>query len=125
MKELKFSEKSLIFILRYIAHLFSVLLLFVVFLFVIGEGFPSSTKFTTEEVLLTLSFIIMLIGLLSAWKWELFGGLLIILGFATFFIVNSIFSKNINLGFIFYLFPLTGFLYLFCCLRERNLENPE
>ena len=67
MKGLNFSEKGLIFLLRYIAHLFSVLLIFVAILFVIGEGFPHPLKLTSKELLLTLSFIIMLIGLFSAW----------------------------------------------------------
>ncbi|MCB0729462.1 MAG: hypothetical protein KDC52_01120 [Ignavibacteriae bacterium] len=118
-----FSEIKVISFLRYIAHLFSILLIFVVLLLALGENFKSIEKLTLQELLLISSFIIMFVGLLSAWKWEFFGGLLIIIGFAMFYIVNSLYAKNLNLGFFFVLFPLTGLIFIFCCWREKRLTN--
>lgn len=72
MKSLMFSEIKVISFLRYIAHLFSILLIFVVLLLALGENFKSIEKLTLQELLLISSFIIMFVGLLSAWKWEFF-----------------------------------------------------
>ncbi|MDX1699122.1 MAG: hypothetical protein R3250_00830, partial [Melioribacteraceae bacterium] len=106
--------------LRFFAHLFSVLLIFVVLLLAIGEDFLKLTNLDVMEVLLSLSLLTMLVGLLSAWKWEGIGGILIIAGFALFFLANSYYAKELRLGFFFLLFPLTGLLYLFCCWRDNK-----
>ena len=99
MKLLKFSEKTIISTIRYLAHLFSVLLIFVVVLLALGEGFPSPSDLTSSGLMLTLSLLVMLAGLLSSWKWEGIGGTLIILGFLLFFIINSVSSGSLRLGF--------------------------
>lgn len=120
MKAIRFSQKSLLSSLRFLAHLFSVLLIFVVVLLVLGESFPRLSNATVNELLLTLSLLVLLIGLFAAWKWEGIGGTLIILGFLLFFILNSASSDQLKLGIFFLLFPLTGLLYLFCCWKERK-----
>lgn len=123
MKTFSLSEQSVVSTIRFFAHLFSVLLIFVVILLALGETFPGSSNAISREILLTTSLIIMLVGLFVAWKWEGIGGSLIILGFLLFLIINSIFSDFLKLGFFFLLFPLTGILFLFCCLRERNKKG--
>ena len=120
MKSFSFSEQTFVSTVRFLAHLFSVLLIVVVILLALGETFPGSTNSTSREILLTLSLLITLVGLFAAWKWEGVGGSLIILGFLLFLIFNSVFSDFLQLGFFFLLFPLTGILFLFCCLREKN-----
>ena len=120
MKAFSFSEKTILSSLRFLAHLFSVLLIFVVVLLVLGERFPSLSKPSANELLLTVSLLVLLIGLFAAWKWEGIGGTLIILGFLLFFIMNSASSGPLKLGIFFLLFPFTGLLYLFCCWRERK-----
>ena len=120
MRHFSFSEQTFVSTIRFLAHLFSVLLIFVVILLAFGETFPGSTGATSRELLLTFSLLIVLAGLFAAWKWEGIGGSLIILGFLLFLIINSIFSDFLQLGFFFLLFPLTGILFLFCCLREKN-----
>ena len=120
MKTFSFSEQSFVSTIRFLAHLLSVLLIFVVVLLALGETFPGTSNAISREVLLTISLLIMLVGLFAAWKWEGIGGSLIILGFLLFLILNSVFSDFLKLGFFFLLFPLTGILFLFCCLREKN-----
>jgi len=120
MKQFSFSEKSILSSIRFFAHLFTVLLIFVVVLLAIGESFPGPSSLTTNELILTASLLVMLTGLIAAWKWEGIGGSLIIIGFLMFFILNSVTSNSLNLGMFFLLFPLTGLLYLFCCWRERR-----
>lgn len=125
MRPFNFSEQTFVSIIRFFAHLFSVLLIFVVILLTIGETFPNLSNITSRELLLTFSLLIMLIGLFAAWKWEGIGGGLIILGFLLFLIINSLFSDFLKLGFLFLLFPITGILFLFCCLREKNKKEIE
>jgi len=125
MKPFSFSEQTFVLTIRFLAHLFSVLLIVVVILLTLGETFPGSSDATSREFLLTISLIIMLVGLFTAWKWEGIGGSLIILGFLLFLILNSVFSDFLQLGFFFLLFPLTGILFLFCCLREKNRNEVE
>ena len=120
MRSFSFSEQTFVSTIRFLAHLFSVLLTFVVILLAFGETFPGSSGATIRELLLTFTLLIVLAGLFAAWKWEGIGGSLIILGFLLFLIINSVFSNFLQLGFFFLLFPLTGILFLFCCLRERN-----
>ena len=123
MKLISLSEKSIISTLRFFAHLFSVLLIFVVVLIAIGEGFLRFSHFDMMEVLLSISLLTMLAGLLLAWKWEGIGGTLIITGFIIFFWANSYYSNELQLGFFFLLFPLTGLLYLLCCWKDKQGDN--
>jgi len=123
MKSLKFSRTTFIPTVRYMAHLFSILLIFVVILLALGETFPNSFNLTNREFLLTLSLFVILAGLFSAWKWEGIGGTLIIIGFLAFIIINSIFSNYLKLGIFFLLFPLTGILFLACCLGEKKYKQ--
>lgn len=120
MKLISLSEKSILTGFRFFAHLFSVLLIFVVVLLAMGEDFLKFTNIDVVELLLSLSLLTMLVGLLSAWKWEGWGGILIIVGFGLFFLANSYYSNELRLGFIFMLFPLTGLLFLFCCWRDNK-----
>ena len=119
MKLFNFFELNIISTFRFVARLFSVLLVLVILSLAIGEGFPSPANLTTTELLLTISLIIMLTGLLLAWKWEFIGGIIIIIGFLVFFIINSVHSGYLRLGYFFIVFPITGLLYLFCGWKRK------
>jgi len=114
------TENNIISSLRFIARLFSILLIFIVISLAIGEAFPHPFDLSAKEAIFTIALLIMLAGLLISWKWEGIGGSLIILGFLTFVIANSIISKSLNLGIFLLIFPLTGVLYLICCWREKK-----
>lgn len=121
MSKLSITEKSIISSLRYTARLFSILLIFIVISLTIGEAFPHPFQLSAKELLFTVALLVMLAGLLLAWKWEGIGGSLIIAGFLIFVISNSIISKSLNLGVFLLIFPLTGILYLICCWREKKI----
>lgn len=123
MKRLKFSKRTFIATMRYLAHLFNILLIFAVILLALGETFPNSFNLASREFLLTSSLLVILAGLFSAWKWEGIGGILIIVGFLVFIIINSIFSDYLKLGISFLLFPLTGLLFLVCCFGESKSKH--
>ncbi|MDA3860186.1 MAG: hypothetical protein PF445_03080, partial [Melioribacteraceae bacterium] len=80
MKAFSLSVQSFISSTRFLAHLFSVLLIFAVILLAFGETLQNTEKVSSREILLTLSLLITLGGLFAAWKWEGIGGTLIISG---------------------------------------------
>lgn len=122
MKQLTLSENTIISTFRYLAHLFSILLIFVVILLAIEKSFPGKTSISLKEILLSFSLLTMLIGLISAWKWEGIGGSLIITGFVSFFLVNSNYSSELNFGFFFFAVPFYRTIIL-VLLLERKKER--
>ncbi|MEE9430890.1 MAG: hypothetical protein V3V16_07625 [Melioribacteraceae bacterium] len=121
MKSLNISANNLLSVIRYIARLFSILLIVLIVTLSIGEGLPNPVTLSTAEILLFVSLLIMLVGLVLSWQREHVGGLLIILGFILFFIVNSVSSGSLRLGFFFLLFPLTGILFVLCCRIDKRI----
>jgi hypothetical protein len=120
MSKLSITETKIISVIRFFARLFSILLLFIVISLAIGEVFPHPFNLSGKELLFSIALLVMLFGLLMAWKWEGLGGLLIIFGFLLFFISNSLLSNSLRLGIFLLIFPLTGVLYLICCWREKK-----
>jgi hypothetical protein len=121
MSKLSITENNIISSLRYMARLFSVLLIFIVVSLAIGEAFPHPFDLSAKELLFTAALFVLFTGLILAWKWEGLGGSLIIVGFLIFVISNSIISKSLNLGIFLLIFPFTGILYLICCWREKKI----
>ena len=112
-------ELKIINIIRWIARITGALLLILIAVFAIGEGFPNPMTLSREELLLFIAVSTMEIGLLLAFKWELPGSLLIIGGYIFFVIVE----RNILPGPIFPIFFLVGLFYLFCWWRSRKFSK--
>lgn len=95
-------------IARWIARVFSLLLVGLVALIFVGEGlaegFPNPAVLTLEENLGLFAFFLMTGGLALAWKTEL-GTLLTILGYIAF-----CFIERELMGGLFALFPVTALL---------------
>ncbi len=125
MKSLNISSSSLLSVIRYIARLFSILLIVLVVMLSIGEGLPNPVTLSSVELLLFASLLIMLVGLVLSWQKEDTGGIITILGFILFFIVNSVSSGSLRLGFFFLLFPLTGILFVLCCRIDKRILSPK
>lgn len=120
MSKLSITETKIISVIRFFARLFSILLLFIVISLAIGEVFPHPFNLSGKELLFSIALLVMLFGLIMAWKWEGLGGSLIIFGFLLFFISNSLLSNSLRLGIFLLIFPITGVLYLICCWREKK-----
>jgi len=103
-------------IIRWLARIIGSLLVLLLITFAIGEGFPNPFTLTLIEFLLFVAVIIMMVGQIVAWNHEGFGGLLQIIGFLFFVVVEG----DIFVGPIFPLFFVTGLMYLFCWWRSRN-----
>jgi hypothetical protein len=77
-----------------VARTTSIFSIFIILLFLIGEGF-NPLNMTTNELILSLFFPLMLLtGLVIAWKKELLGGIIAISGTVLFFIVHALISEN-------------------------------
>jgi len=121
MKSLNISFGRLLSVIRYIARLFSILLIVLIVSLSIGEGLPNPSILSITEILLFVALLVMLVGLVLSWQHEYFGGLLTIIGFILFFIVNYFSSGSLRLGFFFLLFPLTGILFVLCCRIDNRI----
>ncbi len=104
-------------IIRNTARVFGAFLLFVVLLFLFGEGFPNPASLSAKELLLFLAFIIMGTGLAVSFKRELLGGILTVAGYIFFAIVN----KTVFAGPVFPLFFVVGLLFIFCWWESERL----
>ncbi len=113
-------EDRAVKIIRWTARILGTLLLLLVAAFAIGEGFPNPSKLTTTESLLMVAFVIMLLGIIVAWRWEGTGGALLLVGFASFWAVNIVATLRFWWpGWVFALFGLVGLLFLSCWWRAR------
>ena len=121
MKNLNISANNLLPAIRYIARLFSILLIVLIVTLSLGEGLPDPATLSSVDLLFFGSLLIMLVGLILSWQKENTGGLLLILGFVIFFVVNSFSSNSIQLGIFFLLFPLTGILFVLCCRIDKRI----
>ena len=121
MASSQFDEKRIINLLRWLTRILGILLIFVIVLFAVGEGFPNPLALTVDEQLGFVALIIMLAGLILAWKFEGMGGLLVIIGYIFFVALNS---RILGLG-VFMIFPIVGLSFLFCWQRTRKAKTKQ
>ncbi|MFH1741677.1 MAG: hypothetical protein ABIH23_21945 [bacterium] len=118
---INFLKKHGLQILRWVARMLGTAQILLVALVFIGEVVfgPEGPPPLLRPA--TIMFIMMLLGLMIAWRWEGPGGLLSLLGYIGFAIVNQ--SLLLNTPFV--VFPITAIMYL-CCWwgsRRRSLLN--
>ena len=87
--------------------------------FIIGEGGPNLFKLSIIELLQTLAGIVVLIGLLVAWRWEGIGGMMITGGIISFYALEYIASGKFPGGPVFPIFYLPGILFLICRVMSK------
>lgn len=80
-------------LVRLLAHLLTVLLLLATAFFALYEGVPNPFMMTTREFACDGGFLLMVLGLLTAWRFERTGALAVMIGFVLFIAAN---------------FPITG-----------------
>jgi len=101
-------EAKYLKIIRLIARVLSAFLLFIVLLFLLGEGVPNPVSLSQKELLLFIAFFLMGAGIIISLRRELYGGVLSIIGYVIFAIIN----KTIFAGPIFPFFFIVGLLNL-------------
>jgi hypothetical protein len=110
-------------IIRWIARILGSALILLFLIFAIGEGGPNLFRSVPRELVMHLSLIAMLIGILIAWRKELIGGIIIVAGFAIFWIINYTYSHHLGIGPIFPIFPIVGILFLFSSWQTKSLTS--
>jgi hypothetical protein len=102
---------GILLVIRWIARISAILLVgfFAVF-FVgegLGEGFPKPWNMSREENIMMFGSLLMVAGVLAAWKWELIGAIIAISGYLIFCATDGhLYSSP------FVAFPIISALYL-------------
>lgn len=107
-------------IIRWAARVLAVLLVMLFVTMAFGEGVPSPWILTRPEKYAFLALFVMLAGLVSAMRWELVGGILILVGYALFALIN----QELVISWAFTLFPVAGILFLLSWALSRHRPAP-
>lgn len=110
-------------VLRWSARAVGSLIIAFVLLHVIGDGIPNLQRLTAEESVLWLGFAMSIVGFVMIWRWELVGGLVAVIGIATFYAAEFMISGNIPGGWVLPLFFVPGVFSIACWLIERRSVN--
>ena len=122
-----FSKGSILTAARWTARVVGTAILALIVTIGIGEGLPNPLVLSIRELLLFAAMLMMVVGLIAAWKWERIGGLLIVGGLAFFAVVNHGIQINLVFG------PMlgVGLIYLGCGWRggrmgwKHDYSHPE
>jgi len=116
-------------VVRWIARISSGFIAALILLIFIGEGvaegFGLILQLSIHESMMMIAFIAGWIGLLLGWKWELYGGLLVICGVVVFYLLNYLFTNTLPGGPFFLIFAFPGPLFLYCGLQTRRELNSQ
>jgi uncharacterized membrane protein YkvI len=123
-------KKSHINGVRWFSRILGSLILLLVLFMAIGEALfmepppGSSGKLKESDIPLMTGMIVMLVGIVVAWFREEIGGLLMIGGFIPFLVDELKSERGFNAWFL-VIFPIIGFLHLFCWWQSRRSEPKE
>jgi hypothetical protein len=97
---------------RWIARIMGTLMALFYLAFVVGEGPPPLFRLGLQQNLHFLGLTALFLGLLLAWKWDLWGGLIPLAGFVLLFAVDA---RSMGRGLALFLAPLAvAVLSLLC-----------
>jgi hypothetical protein len=108
------NHSKIIFVISWIARISGILLLGLFLLFFLGEGGFNPFHLTIIELLMTVCILIVLVGILIAWKKEGLGGAMMVGGMILFYVINFIGSGKFPGGWVFQILFVPGILFLIC-----------
>jgi len=111
-------KNRLLNILVWLSKILSVFLSFLFVGFIVGEGVPDFNKISSSELLQFLSFFVMIFGLIFSLKSQGTGGILALLGYMLFCMIE----RNLWPGSILPLFLLASLLNIYCWLRLKSKD---
>ena len=116
-------------VIRWTARVLSLVSIGVLLLFLVGESFDPLRISPQEWVGLLFFPVVLCIGMIAAWRWELTGGAITVLSLIAFYLAEWLFSGNFPGGPYFVVFAVPGFLYLiaWACrnvFSGRAYDNP-
>jgi hypothetical protein len=115
--------KKFISVLGWIARGWSLLSLFILFLFIVGEGFSLSRIAPREWVGMCFFPIGVMAGFIIAWRRKIIGGSISIISLVIFYFYMLSLSGLFPKGFAFYVISAPGLLFLICGLLTRYYER--
>jgi hypothetical protein len=105
---------------RWTGRALTALLVGVVIVIFIGEGF-NPLRLKGIEVLQMVLFWTACVGMVLAWRWPVIGGALSLSGMMLFFTVELAVTGGFPRGLFFYLMPLPGLLFLADGFMRRRI----
>lgn len=112
---------SLVKLVRWVAHVLSVLVLFFFAVMIVGEAMQGQTpNLKPQEIVIFVALAVQLIGLLIAFRKETPGGLAVLVGF----LLHAVVMPKSALNPFFAVLPFTGLLRLSCAWLERHQAPP-
>lgn len=115
--------KRISLIVRWAARLLGLVIVVLYVLFTVREGIPSPSDLFYSEQLKYAGVLIMILGTLAAWKWEVVGTFITFAGFIVNWIAAGQYPEPL-LG----LFPAAGCLYLIAWMLDHEpatVEKPK
>jgi len=103
------NKKWFEYAIHWIPRVMGTLLFLMLIVFAIGEGVPNPMKQPLVVRIEMIAMFIMWLGLIIAWKSELIGGMLVLLGYTCFCVVEW---QAPSIKFPFGLFLFVGLLYM-------------
>lgn len=114
-------------VVRWIARLSSALTAALMLLIFVGEGlnegFAPMLHLSARETAMMIAFIVLWLGLLLGWKWELYGGLLTVCGMIAFYLLDYLFSGTFPRGPFLLLFAYPSLLFIYCGSQTHKQPN--
>ena len=107
-------------VIRWSARILGGLLFLMLVLFAIGEGLPNPMTQPTVVKIELFAMFAMSLGCLAGWKWEWFGGILVLGGYTCFCAEEW---QTLNVQFPFGLVLFVGLLYLVSWWNTRRTEH--
>jgi len=122
-KKMNNAEK-MISVLRWTTRILSMLIALLFLVFFIGEAdFTEPISLSVGEVFMILSIPVLLIaGIIVAWKREVLGGIIIILSVLCFNMAAMISEKYFTFELEFGLFLILGLMFIICGVSKRRLN---
>ena len=98
--------------IRFFARIISSFILILIMILFLGEDYNNLhiKDLTQREILLFIFLFTMIAGLLIAYKKELIGGIITLISFIIFIIIN----QKANIGLVFSLFLIASVSYIIC-----------
>ena len=115
--------RKIISIIRWITRIISISVVLLFLVFFIGEGdFSQPINLTTGEIAMIICVPILLIaGIIIAWKREILGGIVIVGSVLLFNIISMIAETSFTFELDFGLFLFIGLLFIICGVANRRM----
>jgi hypothetical protein len=107
-------------VLQWLARVLSLLSVFVLLLFFIGEGFNPGALRSKEWVLMIFFPFGVVAGMVVAWRQEGAGGAITVVSLIAFYLIHFLLGSGFPRGWAFFAFASPGLLFLAHWLLTRD-----